>query len=116
MLSLEDWLKRKPTGPKPKTRIASMSKKRTKEAREYARLRKKFLTPARNCEALVTILLAGNTVRVEKGDSTLATEIHHREGRGKNLNNTSTWLAVCRPCHRWIHQHPSKARALGLLK
>ena len=28
----------------------------------------------------------------------------------------STWLAVCRNCHDWVHAHPKESRALGYLK
>jgi hypothetical protein len=46
-----------------------------------------------------------------------STEVHHTAGRiGKNYLNQSTWMAVCRENHRWIHDHPSEARAKGYLK
>lgn len=46
-----------------------------------------------------------------------STDVHHRHGRtGKNYLDQSTWLAVCRPCHDWIHTHPGQARAKGLLR
>jgi hypothetical protein len=44
-------------------------------------------------------------------------DVHHVHGRlGGAYLNTNTWLAVCRQCHDWIHQHPKEARALGLLR
>jgi hypothetical protein len=42
-------------------------------------------------------------------------EIHHREGRGRNYLEESTWMAVCKPCHRRIHRNPAWARAKGFL-
>lgn len=43
-------------------------------------------------------------------------DIHHTALRGKNLCNVSTFLAVCRPHHNHIHNHPREARANGYLK
>lgn len=45
-----------------------------------------------------------------------ATEVHHRQGRGKNYLDTATWLPVCAGCHRAIHDHPLWARAEGYLE
>ena len=42
-------------------------------------------------------------------------ECHHVHLRnGKNYLDSSTWLALCRDHHRWIHDHARKARSLGL--
>lgn len=43
------------------------------------------------------------------------TDIHHLESRGKNLNDVSKFKAVCRNCHRYIHDHPKEAMEKGLL-
>jgi|LakMenEpi03Aug12_release.lakeMendotaPanAssembly.Ray.scaffolds.fasta_scaffold97881_4 hypothetical protein len=46
-----------------------------------------------------------------------ATEIHHAAGRvGEYYLNIEHWLAVCRNCHSWVHNHPQEARELGFLK
>lgn len=42
-------------------------------------------------------------------------DVHHTAGRGPNLNKVETWMAVCRSCHNWIHNHPGQARELGLI-
>ena len=42
-------------------------------------------------------------------------DVHHKAGRGRNLLNVATWMPVCRPCHDFIHQHPSFARKQGYL-
>ena len=39
-----------------------------------------------------------------------ATDIHHKNKRGKNLSNINTFMAVCRPCHNKIHDNPAWAR------
>jgi hypothetical protein len=46
----------------------------------------------------------------------LATDIHHKEGRGSKTNDTTTWIGVCRQCHTNIHNNPSWARNEGYLK
>jgi hypothetical protein len=43
-------------------------------------------------------------------------DVHHSFGRlGKLLLNQELWLAVCRVCHDWVHQHPGQARIMGWL-
>lgn len=101
--TLKEWLARKPSGPAPKVPVKKRSAKREREAKEYTKLRKAYLT-RRGCEARLFVC-TGRMV-----------EIHHSQGRGKNLNNVNTWVGVCRACHIFIHSHPSKARELGLLK
>ena len=42
---------------------------------------------------------------------------HHIYGRGKYLNDPSTYAALCLPGHHsWPHEHPNEAREKGLLK
>ena len=48
-----------------------------------------------------------------------ATDVHHTHSgsdRAVYYLIQSTWLSVCRNCHNWIHEHPTEARELGLLK
>jgi len=44
-----------------------------------------------------------------------SSEPHHILGRGKYLNDTSTWMAVSRRAHRKIHDNPEWARSKGYL-
>ncbi len=44
-----------------------------------------------------------------------STDVHHKDKRGKNLNEVDTWLSVCRTCHDKIHREPSWAREKGFL-
>jgi predicted HNH restriction endonuclease len=48
-----------------------------------------------------------------------ATDVHHTYA-GSNRDAfylvQSTWKAVCRNCHNWVHENPAKARELGYLK
>ena len=43
-------------------------------------------------------------------------DVHHIAGRGVNLLNQSTWMAVCRGHHRYIHDNPKESRESGYLK
>lgn len=44
-----------------------------------------------------------------------ATEVHHAAGRENDrLNDKAFWVAICRPCHRWITEHSAEAIELGL--
>lgn len=55
----------------------------------------------------------------EDGDDILlrpATERHHKFGRiGRLLNWRPGWIPSCRPHRSWPHEHPARARRLGLL-
>ena len=43
-------------------------------------------------------------------------DVHHRAGRyGGLLNDTLWWMALCRTCHDWVHDHSREARKLGYL-
>lgn len=46
-----------------------------------------------------------------------STDLHHMKGRvGKNLTDTSNFLAVCRPCHNKIEENPEWAKQNGYSK
>lgn len=85
--------------PKP---VPARSVKMQKTMDEYTKKRTAFLALHPICQARLI-------------DCTRdATDVHHKAGRGENHNNVSTWLAVCRSCHRWIEEHPVEAKELGL--
>ncbi len=45
-----------------------------------------------------------------------ATQVHHRQRRSHGGGNAeSNLLAVCAPCHVWIHRHAQEAVELGFL-
>lgn len=47
--------------------------------------------------------------------SGIATDVHHTMGRSaRYMLDVATWLRLCRPCHRWVTDHPAEARAAGL--
>ena len=82
---------------KPKTKIAPISKKRSKENKEYNTLREVFLT-GKICP-----------VTGQK-----ATEVHHKAGRtGKLYLDVRYWLAVSREGHRKIEENPEWAKENG---
>lgn len=90
-----------------KSAISQVSSKRKKKDQEYLKLRERFLTDFSLCQVAV------------KGCSVNATDVHHTHA-GANRDAfylvQSTWKAVCRNCHDWIHNNPKEARALGYLK
>ncbi len=90
-----------------KSAISQVSSKRKKKDQEYMKLRARFLTDFSLCQMAV------------KGCSINATDVHHTYA-GANRDAfylvQSTWLAVCRNCHDWVHAHPKESRAFGYLK
>ena len=82
---------------KPMNRV---SDKHRKELKEYSKIRHDYFMLNHFCE------ICGNA----------ATDIHHKARRGKNLNNTETWMPVCRPCHMRIESNGKWARENGYLQ
>ncbi len=87
-----------------RTPLKRISNKQAAALRIYSKLRKQYLREHPYCE-----------VALASGIKLKATDIHHKAGRGPNLNNVDTWMAVCRDCHREIHENPSWARSKGYL-
>jgi hypothetical protein len=89
------------------TRINPVSDKKRKQNKEYSVLRKDFLKDKTNsyCKAA----LPGCT---GKDKSTLT--IHHMKGRGRHTLDKNTWVTLCFNCHRWVEEHPEKAKIMGL--
>ena len=78
-----------------------VSDRRREEAKVYAAKRKAFLAARPKCQVCW---------------KAKSKDVHHRAGRHSgNYLNESTWLAVCRHDHDWIHAHPKEARANGWL-
>lgn len=45
-----------------------------------------------------------------------SSDTHHVAGRsGQNLLKVDSFRALCRPHHSYVHQHPQRAREMGLL-
>jgi hypothetical protein len=82
--------------------INAISPQLRKKAKEYSDLRVLYLYRHALCEAKLP-----NCRRI-------ATDIHHKKGRGKYLNDITTWLPVCRNCHHRIETFPKEAKTLGL--
>ncbi len=81
--------------------LRRVSLKQAARLRQYARLRKKFLDLYWLCKWC---------------NAAEATDVHHVAGRGRNLLEGDTWLALCRNCHSRVHDNPKLARAMGFLK
>jgi len=89
---------------KPKS-ISPVSKKRQVEMDEYSKKRKLFLIANPNCQAKLV------------GCSGEATDVHHLysgKDREKYYLQISTWKAVCRSCHNFIHDRFSSEEAIEM--
>jgi hypothetical protein len=89
---------------KSKYKIKKVSTKQAQALKEYAQVRKAFLAEHLYCEANLT------------GCLTVATQVHHKIGRGANVSNVDTFLAVCGVCHRYIEDNPAEAVKMGFSK
>jgi ribosomal protein S27AE len=80
--------------------MRKVSKKRQEQNKAYKVVRDKFMTDNPYCER------CGRE----------ATENHHTNGRsGDRLLDTNYFMAVCRSCHVWIHEHPKESREVKWL-
>lgn len=86
--------------PKKKKPIRQVSKKLAAEKKTYTNMRKEFLGRFENMFCAVFPHLP-------------SCEIHHSRGRGKYLNDTSTWIPVSREGHIFIEENPKIARERG---
>jgi hypothetical protein len=85
--------------------IPKVSAKRKIENLKYSALRIEFLGKKENRICPIT--------------KQPTTEVHHTycgKDRAKYYLDVSTWLAVSRKGHNWIHDNPKEARELGFLK
>ena len=80
--------------------IRHRSVKRSKQEREYVRLRDAYMAGHPLCE------LCGEAP---------SRELHHRRGRvGSDLTNADHFAALCSPCHRFATERPAEAIRLGI--
>ncbi len=129
MLSRKTPLKR--TGSLNRSRLSPMSAKRRKESAIYAKKRKAFLAAHPWCQWFLDkhfrdekdvlhgliCLWGGAGWEMREIPVPRSCDIHHKAGRtGANYLDESTWMAVSREAHEWIHSHPKEARAKGWLK
>lgn len=102
---------------KPRTRIRAVSKSKAADKRKYRERVKVWLTEPANvvCKACRPIMLA---MIMHECGSELATQCHHKHGRGWNgelLLYEPLWIPVCCDCHDWIHRNKTRAREINLL-
>jgi len=99
-----------------RVRVKPVSDKRQRANREYLKRRAVFLATHPFCQAFFKIRAFENPNNPPTTSWPFSSEIHHtKRPKCKYLNDESTWLAVCRWSHDWIHAHPKDARALKLL-
>jgi hypothetical protein len=97
------WYKKEPIShPKQKTPLKGKSDKRNVLDQLYSKLRKEFLIKNPYCQAKL------------QGCSAIATDVHHKKGRGSYYLDQNTWIGLCRACHQWITDHNSDAIKMGL--
>jgi len=90
-----------------KSAIPPVSSKRKKKDAEYLKLRERYLSDNPLCMVKVN------------GCSHNATDVHHKfsgSDRDTYYLVQSTWLAVCRNCHDFLHLNPKLSREMGWLK
>lgn len=87
-----------------KKSLRAQSPKRAIEARKYTALRAAFFVEHPTCQAGYPEICKWRS-----------SQVHHKCGRGRLLNEVEHWMAICLPCHNEIHRHPKEARRLGFI-
>lgn len=92
--------KKKPIERKP-TKISPVSKSRAAALEKYRRLRDEYFKEHPICEF--------------PGCNSTKVTLHHMRGRiGSFLTNKKYFKSLCWPHHRYVEDHPSEAKKLGL--
>ena len=81
--------------------LSKKSDKQTKLDAAYSIIRASFLKANPFCKAK----LPGCTI--------VATDVHHKAGRGVYMLDSTLFLAVCRICHNQIEENPIMAKEMG---
>lgn len=87
--------------PLKRSKIRQVSKAMANKLKLYSAQRKRFLEEHRFCQF--------------EGCTDYSQDLHHSKGRGKHLLDESSFLALCRYHHDWVHSNSNKARELGYL-
>lgn len=82
-------------------KLNAKSDKRKQQEKEYSKLRLAYLTLNKQCAVYPHLA---------------ATEVHHIKGRNRFYLDVSTWLAVSREGHEFIHNNVAIAREKGWLE
>lgn len=86
----------------PRKEVNRVSTKQQKTNQAYAVICAQFKKNHPICQARI------------KCSGALTNEVHHKRGRGKEyMLDSTTYLACCSDCHRWINEHHEQATALG---
>jgi hypothetical protein len=79
--------------------IKARSKKMIDQLKIYNRVRNEYLKTFPICGVMAC--------------DNWSSEVHHKKGRGVYLMDQTTWMPVCRYCHRKIENLPIWAKAMG---
>jgi hypothetical protein len=104
------------------SRIKPVSATRAKINKIYSALRKTFLELHPYCQwtFLERNVAEDTVIAIAKKAGVYApyprsVDIHHMKGRGKYLLDTSTWMAVSRQAHDYIHANPEESYRKGYM-
>ncbi len=106
-------LKRSQT-PLKRTPLKPISKKRQALQRQRRIFVNEIMSKRLRCEAGRLVM----SVQRDHRCGITPSDVHEplTRARGGDILDPDNALAVCRPCHDWIHDHPASATYLGLLR
>ena len=94
-------------------RLNPVSKKRARELAKRRKVIDEILKTRQLCEASHRIMRVDRTHRCFR----IPFDVHEplTRARGGSITDPANMMVVCRPCHDWIHGHPTLATQVGLL-
>ena len=97
-----------------RTPLRSVSAKRAKVQQQRRTMVREELARRELCEAGAMIRFGGHRSLC----AGLAVDLHEplTRARGGSILDPANTVAVCRSCHDWIHDNPTAATDLGLLR
>lgn len=82
----------------PRKKIPLVSKKQQKNLYAYSQAKKELFSQSDECMLQIPDVCTG-----------VATDSHHRKGRGIYIAVKGLLARACRPCHDWCGAHPQEA-------
>lgn len=90
-----------------KTWLRPVSKRKAPERALYAKEARAFVEAAREARQYCPVAVEALNQKL------LPTEVHHVKGRGRFLRDQSTWMALSRAGHVWVHENVRLAKERG---
>ena len=107
-----------PRARRKRRRLPFVSAKRAAERETRNAIRDVVIARDRTCRAGPVMRAASWPLRPPVACNVTIDDVHEvkTRARGGDYLDAANCIGVCRPCHRWITEHPAEAHRLGLVR